>query len=101
VILVPLRREKMRAELQHFHSWYNGQRAHTTLKGATPDEAYHGRHPTCRHPRFEPRAHWPRGSPSARPGVPIRGWPGQRLELHVEFQTGRKHLPIVTLRRAA
>ena len=25
----------------------------------------------------------------------------QRLELNVEFHTGRKHLPIVTLRRAA
>jgi hypothetical protein len=33
--------------------------------------------------------------------VPIRGWPGQRLELHVEFQAGRQHLPVVTLRRAA
>jgi hypothetical protein len=33
--------------------------------------------------------------------VPIRGWSGQRLELNVEFHTGRKHLPIVTLRRAA
>jgi hypothetical protein len=40
-------------------------------------------------------------SPCAKPGAPIRGWPGKRLEFNVEFHTGRKHLPIVTLRRAA
>jgi len=44
---------------------------------------------------------WPRGSPCARPGAPIRGWPGQRLELQVEHVAGRKHLPVVTIRRAA
>jgi hypothetical protein len=100
-ILVPLRREKMREELQQFQTWYNGSRPHTTLKGATPDEVYHGQHPTCRYPRFEPRSKWPRGSPCARPGVPIRGGPGHRLELQVEHHAGRKHLPIVTIRRAA
>jgi transposase InsO family protein len=101
VILVPVRREKMREELKRFARWYNGHRAHMTLKGGTPDEAYHRRHPTCRYPRLEPRPHWPRRSLCARPRVPIRGWPGQRLELQVEFHAGRKHLPIVTLRRAA
>jgi transposase InsO family protein len=101
VILVPVRRERMREELNRFAGWYNGDRPHMTLNGATPDEVYHRRHPTCRFPRFEPRAHWPRRSSCARPGVPIRSWPGQRLELHVEFQAGRKHLPNVTLCRAA
>jgi hypothetical protein len=72
-----------------------------TLNGATPDEVYHRRHPTCRYPRFEPRPRWPRGSPCANPHVPIRGRPGQRLELQVEFQARQRHLPIVTLRRAA
>jgi len=101
VILVPLRREKMRDELGRFVGWYNESRPHTTLKGATPDEVYDGRHPSCRYPRFEPRARWPRGSRCARPGAPIRGWPGQRIELQVEHVAGRKHLPIVTIRRAA
>jgi transposase InsO family protein len=101
VILVPVRREKMREELQRFASWYNGHRPHMTLNGATPDEVYHRRHPACRYPRLEPRGHWPRRSPSAQPRVPIRGWPGQRLELDVQYHAGRKHLPIVTLRRAA
>jgi hypothetical protein len=99
-IVEPLRREKMREELLHFQSWYNGQRAHTTLRGATPDEVYHRQHPTCRDPRFEPRAHWPRGSPCAKPRVPIRGWPGLRFELQVKHVAGRKHLPIISLRRA-
>jgi len=72
-----------------------------TLNGSTPDEVYRGRHPTCRYPRLEPRARWPRGARCAKPGVPICGWPGQRVELKVEFRAGRKHLPIVTLRHAA
>lgn len=100
-IVVPLRREKMREELARFVDWYNGLRPHTTLKGGTPDEVYHRRHPACRYPRFEPRPHWPPRSPCARPGVPIRGGPGQRLELQVEYYAGRKHLAIVTIRRAA
>ena len=101
VILVPVRREKIRDELPRFASWYNGHRPHMTLKGSTPDEVYQGRHPTCRYPRFEPRPNWPARSPCARPGVPIRGRPGQRFELNVEFEAVRKHLPNVTLRRAA
>ena len=100
-ILVPARREKMRDELNRFASWYNGHRPHMTLKGSTPDEVYQDRHPTCRYPRFEPRSNWPARSPCARPGVPIRGRPGQRFELYVEFEAVRKHLPNVTVRRAA
>jgi hypothetical protein len=33
--------------------------------------------------------------------VLIKGKPGVRLELSVTFHGGRKHLPIVTLRRVA
>jgi putative transposase len=101
VILVPTQRDKMREELNRFAEWYNNSRPHMTLKGATPDEIYRGRHPACRYPRLEPRPHWPRGAPCAKPCAPIRGWSGQRLELNVELHTGRKHLPIVSLRRAA
>jgi transposase InsO family protein len=101
IILVPLRREKIREELNRFASWYNEQRPHMTLKGSTPDEVYRRRHPTCRYPRYEPRPMWPRLSACARPGVPIRGWPGQRLQLTVDHLAGRQHLPVVTLRRAA
>jgi len=101
VILVPLRREKMREELQHFQVWYNQSRPHMTLAGSTPDEVYHRRHPGRRYPRFEPRVRWPRGSPCARPGAPIRGKPGDRFELQIEDHAGRRHLPLVSLRRAA
>jgi hypothetical protein len=31
----------------------------------------------------------------------IKGKPGVRLELDVEFQAGRRHLPIVRVQRAA
>jgi hypothetical protein len=100
-IVVPLRREKMREELVNFQVWYNESRPLMTLQGATPDEVYRRRHPACRYPRFEPRRHWPRGLPCARPRVPVRGQPGQRMELHVEHYVGRRHLPLLTVRRAA
>ena len=99
--LVPLRREHFRRELSLFCGWYNEARPHTTLGGRTPDEVYQRCFPAVRRPRFEPRARWPRGSPAARPWALVRGKPGTQLELHVEFPAGRKHLPIVTLRRVA
>jgi hypothetical protein len=60
-----------------------------------------GYEPPNRKPRFEPRSLWPRGSPCAKPWALVKGKPGVRIELHVEFKSGRKHLPIVGLRRAA
>jgi hypothetical protein len=40
-------------------------------------------------------------SGSGRSQRPQSGWYSPRaLQLHVEFQAGRKHLPIVTLKRA-
>jgi transposase InsO family protein len=101
VILVPTRREKMRDELKHFQVWYNESRPHMTLGGRTPDEAYERRHPCSRYPRLEPRSRWPRESSCARPGVPIRGKPGDRFTLHIEHHSSRKHLPLVSLCRAA
>jgi putative transposase len=101
VILVPTRCEKMRDELKHFQVWYNESRPHTTLGGRTPDEAYERRHPRCPYPRLEPRSRWPRESSGARPGVPICGKPGDRFTLHIEHHWGRKHLPLISLRRAA
>jgi len=66
-ICVPARRRDFRAELASFIEWFNEHRPHTFLDGRTPNEAYHKRHPKCCHPRFEPRARWPRGSPCAAP----------------------------------
>ena len=82
-------------------NWYNTERPHTFLNGATPDERYFGRRPANRSPRFEPRARWPRGSPCAKPQTLVKGQPGARLELVVTFEAGQKHLPVVELRRVA
>ncbi len=98
---VPYRRRDLRDELAHFSQWYNEFRPHVWLGGATPNEIYHKRRPANRLPRFEPRARWPRSSPCAAPRTLVKGQPGVRLSLDVRFHAGRKHLPIVTLKRAA
>jgi transposase InsO family protein len=98
---VPLCRRSFHHELQLFVNWYNSERPHMTLQGATPDEIYFGRRPACRRPRFEPRAGWPRASPCARPRVLVKGQPGAQLELHVEFVAHRRNLPLVRVTRAA
>lgn len=46
-----------------------------------------------------------RSGPAGRPvqalGALTRHSPGARLELEVQFPDGRKHLPLVTIKRAA
>jgi len=101
VPVVPLLRRAFRRELELFLGWYNADRPHMTLEGATPDEIYFGRCPASRKPRFEPRAAWPRASPCAKPRVLVKGQPGLKLELVLEFASGRRHLPRVALRRVA
>jgi len=89
------------AEVGAIVCWYNRFRPHTYLGGRTPEERY-GRIPAaCRRPRFEPRPRWPRDSPCASPQAKVRGNPGVRLQLVVDFHQGRGHLPIVTLKRVA
>ena len=99
--LVSYRRDAFRQELDAIAAWYNQHRPHEWLGGRTPDEVYNGRFPANRRPRFEPRSHWLRSSPCARPWALVRGSPGAKLKLDVSFYAGRKHLPIVTLRRVA
>jgi hypothetical protein len=81
--------------------WYNGHRPHRTLKARTPDEVYFDLPPDCRAARLEPRRRWPRGCPCAGAQAPVRGRCGQRLDLNVTYLVGRRHLPIVELKRAA
>ena len=100
-LVVPLREDRLQRELLAFVSWYNLHRPHTTLGVRTPDEVYFGRRPACRSPRFEPRERWPRGSPCAAPHALVRGQPGARVELSISYHGKRKHLPVVTLHRAA
>ena len=101
VALVPYRRDAFQRELDAIRQWYNHHRGHTTLGGRTPDEVCNGCYPANRKPRFEPRSRWPRGSPCARPWALVRGSPGAKLTLEVTFHAGRKHLPIVRLKRVA
>jgi transposase InsO family protein len=101
LLLVPYRRDAFQRELDAITAWYNGSRPHTWLDGKTPEEVDNGHYPTNRKPRFEPRSHWPRGSPCAQPWALVRGRPGARLTLEVNFHAGRKHLPIVKLKRVA
>ena len=100
-VLVPLNLQKMRQHLDAVAGWYNTYRPHTALGGRTPDERYRRVPAACRRPRWEPRPHWPVASGCASPIAKVRGSPGAKLELVVTWHDSRKHLPIVTLRRAA
>ena len=100
-ILVPLTIGKMREEANAIIAWYDTCRPHTTLGGRTPEERYCRITAACRRTRFEPRPHWPVASECASPPARVRGQPGVRLRLAVDYYQRRKHLPIVTLKRVA
>ena len=97
---ISYRREDFRRQLLDTVQWYNESRPHTWLGGKTPNEAYFSTFPANRRPRYETRVNWPRGSTCARPWALVRGSPGAKLTLEVSFPGNRKHLPIVTLKRA-
>jgi putative transposase len=101
LLLLPLRLSELERQIREYVTWYNENRPHTFLRGATPDEVYFRKMPAHRKPRFEPRARWPRPSRCARPQALVRGQPGARLELLLERRGGRRHLPVVSLRRVA
>ncbi len=100
-LLPPLVARPARRELLLFLEWYNTHRPHTILGGKTPNEVYTHQFPSQRRPRIEPRPQWPRPAPCAKPRVLVAGQPGARFDFHVDYIAGRKHLPVVTLRRAA
>jgi putative transposase len=100
-IIVPYDKKKFELELDLFCNWYNEHRPHEFLEGKTPNEVYLKQFPKNRKPRFEPRSRWPRGSPCAKPWGLVRGKVGAKLEMEVNFLHGRKHLPILSLKRVA
>ena len=100
-IMIPQRRAGFRRELNSFIAWYNEHRPHATLEGKTPNEVYFHLRPANRRPRIEPRRRWPQSAPCAKPRTLIAGQPGDRFTLQVGFQNGKRHLPIVLLKRAA
>ena len=101
LLLVPYRREAFLRELTGIVAWYNESRPHTWLGGRTPNEVYFGAFSANRRLRFEPRSRWSSSSPCAKPWALVRGSPGAKLTIEVRFHRGRKHLPIVTLKRVA
>ncbi len=52
-------------------------------------------------PRIEVRPPWPTEASCATPTAAIDGEPGRKVELVVSYHAGRKHLPIVQLKRVA
>jgi putative transposase len=100
-VLVPQRRKAFRTEVHSFVAWYNQHRPHMTLEGKTPNEVYFRLRPANRRPRIEPRERWPRGAPCAVPRTLIAGQPGDRFAMQVDFHDGKRHLPAVSLKRAA
>jgi putative transposase len=99
--IVPLARAAFGRELDQYAAWYNADRPHARFGARTPHEIYFGSFPACRRPRYDPRERWPRRSPCAQPHALVRGRPGAVVELVVEYRGGRKHLPVVSLRRVA
>jgi hypothetical protein len=100
-IAVPYADAAVREELALFRTWYNRVRPHERLRAATPDEIYDGGKPLWKRARFEPRDRWRRDATCAAPQPRIAGRCGAKLELTVNFLEGRRHLPIVRLRRVA
>jgi transposase InsO family protein len=91
LLVAPMTLGAVRRELGCYASWYNEHRPHATLDGRTPSEVFRGR--TRRRRRIETRARWPY-QPRGRS-------PGKRIALDVSYVAGRKHLPVIDLRRAA
>ena len=100
-ILVPLRLDQMRHEIDLLAAWHNEHRPSQALDGRTPREVQGGITPANVNGRLEPRSRWPSASPCSRPQAPVSGAPGATLKLVVSFVEGRKHLPLVGLRPAA
>jgi len=91
-VAVPFRLDAIRRELALYANWFNEHRPHQGLGGRTPREVYDDTAPANARRRFEPRRRWPHAKPRDR---------CDDLALLVSRFEGRKHLPIVQLRRAA
>ena len=100
-IVIPLRHSNMRRELICHLDWYNDHRPHEFLDGRTPNEVYHDRPAANETPRIEVRPHWPPDASCAAPAAAIDGEPGQKVLLVVSYHAGRKHLPVIQLKRVA
>ena len=71
---------EIREEMALFATWYNQHRPHRALDGRTPAECAAG---------------------TVAKSEPSQPEPNQRLTLVVGYLEGRRHLPVVQIRRAA
>jgi transposase InsO family protein len=94
-ITIPFRKAEMNKHLSCFKEWYNIYRPHQGIAGLTPCEKSSGFSPACQLPRYEPRMRFPVVYEN------IRGSPGVRLELSVDFYKEYRTMPIVKLKQAA
>jgi transposase InsO family protein len=90
-LVIPLRLEAMRKELSVYSSWFNEHRPHQAFAGCTPREIYEGAVPLnqARCSDLRPAR---RAQNHTVPG---------RLRLAVTYHEGRRHLPIIELKRVA
>jgi transposase InsO family protein len=98
-IIAPLRLDAFQIELTNYFRWYNEVRPHQSLGGRTPNEVYLGVPSARDGPKFEPRPelqkvrrHHKLGQKTTRVND---------LTLVVDYLEDRRHLPIVSLKRAA
>ena len=98
---IPEDQTEFERELGLIIDWYNEHRPHETLDGKTPNEVHFSRPAANEQPRFEPRRKWPRGSPCATPQVGMDGDPGDPIVFEIDCLEGRRHLPVIRVRRAA
>ena len=75
-------------------------RINVIAKGSHND-VYHDALPARERPRYELPAKRLCSAPCASPHAPIAGHCGARIRLDVRYRCGRKHLPVINLRRAA
>jgi hypothetical protein len=85
----------MRTGVQDFVDWYNDERPHRALAGATPNQIYEGRTLARDGPRFETRERYPTN------GVELRAPRGTVVELDLDCYRRNQHLPVIRLKRAA
>ncbi len=79
-ISIPLRVATIREEIALFATWYNQYRPHRALDGRTPAEC---------------------ATNTVAKSKPAPPGPNQTLTLVVGYLEGRRHLPVVQIRRAA
>ena len=95
-ILVPWALPEMSLELDAYVRWYNTERPHSSLGGATPAERLKGGLAACELPGIEARTRYPLERTTGPPRERLRG----KVAAVVTHVEGRSLLPIIELRAA-